>query len=49
MGITMPQLAVFGWLMLWAGAGMAAWSLATYFSNVWKHFVYPELHPAKEQ
>lgn len=27
--------------MLWAATGLAAWSLAAYFANVWSHFVSP--------
>jgi hypothetical protein len=31
----------FAWLLLWGSAGLAIWSLSTYFANVWTHFVYP--------
>ncbi|KAG1656175.1 hypothetical protein FOA52_008714 [Chlamydomonas sp. UWO 241] len=33
------------YVMLWAATGMAVWSLSTYMSNVWTHFIYPEQKP----
>lgn len=27
---------------LWAATVLAVWSLATYMSNVWTHFIYPQ-------
>lgn len=32
--------AAFG--LLWASAGLAAWSLSFYMSNVWTHMVCPQ-------
>ncbi|WIA10626.1 hypothetical protein OEZ86_000740 [Tetradesmus obliquus] len=39
--LTMQQVAFVSWLLLCVAAGLAAWSLAIYFANVWTHFVAP--------
>ncbi|KAF8068386.1 PGPS1 [Scenedesmus sp. PABB004] len=41
------QVSHASWLLLWAAAALAAWSLAIYFANVWTHFVAPPPEPAK--
>eukprot|EP00878_Enallax_costatus_P010088 GHUV01010529.1.p1 GENE.GHUV01010529.1~~GHUV01010529.1.p1 ORF type:complete len:273 (+),score=48.12 GHUV01010529.1:275-1093(+) len=35
------QVSYASWLLLWAAALLAAWSLSIYFANVWTHFVAP--------
>jgi hypothetical protein len=37
----MSQVSYVSWLLLCVAAGLAAWSLAIYFANVWTHFVAP--------
>lgn len=32
-------------ILLWGAAGLALWSLAAYFANVWTHFVMPTAVP----
>jgi hypothetical protein len=39
--LTMSQVSYVSWLLLCVAAGLAAWSLAIYFANVWTHFVAP--------
>eukprot|EP00201_Polytomella_parva_P002811 CAMPEP_0175082522 /NCGR_PEP_ID=MMETSP0052_2-20121109/26808_1 /TAXON_ID=51329 ORGANISM="Polytomella parva, Strain SAG 63-3" /NCGR_SAMPLE_ID=MMETSP0052_2 /ASSEMBLY_ACC=CAM_ASM_000194 /LENGTH=301 /DNA_ID=CAMNT_0016353739 /DNA_START=102 /DNA_END=1007 /DNA_ORIENTATION=+ len=35
-------------VLLWIGTLLGLWSLSIYMSNVWHHFIYPELKPAVE-
>eukprot|EP00879_Flechtneria_rotunda_P009992 GHRR01010448.1.p1 GENE.GHRR01010448.1~~GHRR01010448.1.p1 ORF type:complete len:267 (+),score=72.02 GHRR01010448.1:882-1682(+) len=44
--LSLPQLSFASWLLLWAAALLAMWSLSIYFANVWMHFVAPR--PAKK-
>jgi phosphatidylglycerophosphate synthase len=48
-GLTPQQVAVAAWWLLWVATVLALWSLATYFVNVWSHFVAPQQPPQPQQ
>lgn len=47
--VSSQQVAFASWLLLWAAAFLATWSLVIYFVQVWSHFVAPRpASPAKK-
>lgn len=39
--LLVKEVVLGSWILLWLSALLALWSLGTYMSNVWTHFVYP--------